>query len=245
MTDIRGFERTSRRRLLRMLGAGGVAAAGATAVAGCASGTGAASSNTVTGHSAGAAAGAPATRPSGPATLMIVRHAEKPPDSGNPRGIDANGDNDKHSLVVTGWARAGALVELFASTRNPPAAGLLKPDALYASLGGDSKSQRPMQTLLPLAARLGQNINTTFGKGSESNVAAELAARSGTTLVAWEHEAIPAIVAGLGTVDPTPPSKWPDGRFDMVWVFSATGPGWRFHQVPQLLLAGDSPNPIL
>jgi hypothetical protein len=154
VTDIRVFERTSRRRLLRMLGAGGVVA-GATAVAGCASGAGAASSNTVAGHSAGAAAGAPATRPSGPATLMVVRHAEKPPDSGYPRGIDADGDNDKHSLVVTGWARAGALVELFASTRNPPAAGLLKPDALYASLGGDSKSQRPMQTLLPLAARLG------------------------------------------------------------------------------------------
>lgn len=90
-----------------MLGAGGVVA-GATAVAGCASGAGAASSNTVAGHSAGAAAGAPATRPSGPATLMVVRHAEKPPDSGNPRDIDADGDNDKHSLVVTGWARAGA-----------------------------------------------------------------------------------------------------------------------------------------
>ena len=244
MTDARTFESTSRRRLLRVIGAGGVLATGATALAGCASGTGSASGNTVADHSTGAAASAPAARPSGPATLMIVRHAEKPPERGRPLGIDANGDNDKHSLVVTGWVRAGALVELFASARNPPTAGLLKPDALYASLGGDSKSQRPMQTLLPLAARLGQNINTRYGKGSEADVAAELAARSGTTLVAWEHEAIPAIVAGLGKVDPTPPGKWPDERFDMVWVFSATGSGWRFQQVPQLLLAGDSPNPI-
>jgi hypothetical protein len=30
----------------------------------------------------------------------------------------------------------------------------------------------------------------------------------------------------------------------MIWVFTRKGGGWAFTQVPQLLLAGDSPDPI-
>jgi hypothetical protein len=33
---------------------------------------------------------------------------------------------------------------------------------------------------------------------------------------------------------------WPDDRFDVVWVFTATDTGWRFDQVPELLLPGDA-----
>jgi hypothetical protein len=187
--------------------------------------------------------GPPSAGPS--ATLMIVRHAEKPLTDGPPGGVDADGRGDKHSLTTTGWARAGALVELFASTRNPPPPGLLRPDALYAAVRGDSESKRPMQTLLPLAARLGEAVNTTFGQGHEAGLAAELATRTGSTLVSWEHKAIATIVARLGPITPTPPAGWPDDRYDVVWVFTADGAGgWHFQQVPQLLLAGDSPNPI-
>ena len=34
------------------------------------------------------------------------------------------------------------------------------------------------------------------------------------------------------------------GRFDMVWVFDRQASGWTFSQVPQMVLAGDSPIPI-
>jgi hypothetical protein len=225
---------TSRRGLLRMIGSGGLVA-GAATLAGCAAG-----------HSgAAAAAGAPsAAAVAGPATLMIVRHAEKPPGSGSQLGVDEDGTNDKHSLITTGWARAGALVELFASARNAPPAGLLKPATLYAQLGGDGKGQRAAETLTPLAARLGQRIVTTFRKGEEAKLADELRTLSGPTLLAWEHKGIPEIVAHLGKVDPAPPSSWPRNRFDLVWVLTANGSGWRFQQVPQLLLAGDSPDPV-
>ena len=40
------------------------------------------------------------------------------------------------------------------------------------------------------------------------------------------------------------PQEWPDDRFDVVWTFTRDGTGWRFAQVPQLLLAGDRPDPI-
>jgi len=42
------------------------------------------------------------------------------------------------------------------------------------------------------------------------------------------------------------PQTWPDDRFDLVWVFepAPTPGGFRLHQVPQLLLAGDRAYPI-
>jgi hypothetical protein len=123
-----------------------------------------------------------------PATVMIVRHAEKPP--------------------------------------------------------GNGKGQRSLQTLQPLAARLEQRVLTTFSVGEEAKLGAELRKRTGATLLAWEHGTIPEIVAHLGAVDPAPPKQWPDSRFDVVWALTRAGAGWTFHQVPQLLLAGDSPDPI-
>ena len=53
--------------------------------------------------------------------IMIIRHAEKPPDSGGPFGVTAGGEKDAESLIIQGWQRAGALACLFA-----PRAGLCK-----------------------------------------------------------------------------------------------------------------------
>ncbi len=71
-----------------------------------------------------------------------------------------------------------------------------------------------------------------------------MAQRSGTTLICWERTAIADIVAHLGTVTPKPPATWPDDRFDVVFVFTRSGSGWAFTQVPELLLPGDKPSPI-
>ena len=49
------------------------------------------------------------------AWIMLIRHAEKPRHpSGSPHGVNPDGQEDPHSLTVTGWMRAGSLVELFA-----------------------------------------------------------------------------------------------------------------------------------
>jgi hypothetical protein len=45
-------------------------------------------------------------------------------------------------------------------------------------------------------------------------------------------------------VKPKPPSEWPDDRFDVIWTFTRTDDGWRFAQIPEDLLPGDSTEPI-
>src|SRR4051794_27889179 len=74
--------------------------------------------------------------------IMIIRHAEKPLPSNRSRGITAGGRRDKRSLTVTGWQRAGALVELFAPSRGVPLEGLRRPDCIYCSAAERGGSRR-------------------------------------------------------------------------------------------------------
>ena len=176
---------------------------------------------------------------------MIIRHAEKPIHSDGPRGITPDGEDDKHSLTVNGWIRAGALVGLFAPPCGERPAGLCRPDT-YLRPGPARKAtandrSRPS---LPLAARLGLDVITRYATGDEARLAKELSARPGATLVAWKHEAIHTIAEHLGEVTPAPPANWPGDRYDVVWTFTRNGDGWRFAQVPQMLLPGDLPYPI-
>jgi hypothetical protein len=188
----------------------------------------------------GAAAAVPATIGAAqPDVVMIIRHGEKPPDSGKPYGITADGVKDSSSLTVQGWQRAGGLADLFSG------GGKVRvPDAIYAVDHSDGKHLRMSQTVTPLAGKLGVSLDTTYAEGDEAALAAAVAKRTGTTLICWEHSAIADIVANLGAITPQPPSNWPDDRFDMVFVFTRSGSGWAFTQVPELLLPGDKPSPI-
>lgn len=179
--------------------------------------------------------------------IMVVRHAEKPADPPPPHGFDAGGDHDKESLTTDGWQRAGALACLFAPARGPlQSASLSTPRYIYASGTPDGGSLRPQQTVTPLASLLGLALDTSFAKGQETEMVADAMARDGVVLIAWQHEAIPGIANQILGNDTTAPQKWPGSRFDLVWVFDLdAGSGtYAFTQVPQLLLAGDSPDVI-
>jgi hypothetical protein len=180
--------------------------------------------------------------------IMIIRHAEKPADNPPPQGVNANGDADPESLIPLGWQRAGALASLFAPVRGPlQAPELATPQAIFAAgVGKHSHSERPTQTVTPLAARLGLQINGDYLKGDESAMVAAALAQQGVVLIAWQHEAIPGIANQIVGNTTTVPQTWPGERFDLVWVFDwdAGAGAYLFTQVPQLLLAGDSPDPI-
>jgi len=176
--------------------------------------------------------------------IMIIRHAEKPKRSGNANAITPDGGYDKHSLTVAGWMRAGALAALIAPHSGEPPAGLHRPDAVYGPAYEEGRSKRSVQTVTPLAARLGIDVVTRYAAGDEAGLAEELRTRPGATLVAWKHSGIPKIAEHLGHVTPTPPLRWRGSRYDVVWTFTRNGSGWRFAQIPQMLLPGDLPYPI-
>jgi len=179
--------------------------------------------------------------------IMIIRHAEKPPGSGEPFGVTAQGDQDVESLIVQGWQRAGALACFFAPTNGPlQDAELATPQFLFASeskSGGGS--ERPVQTITPLASKLGLTPKT-HKKSDIDKVAADAMACGGTALICWQHEDITSIANVIVGNQTTVPQKWPGDRFDVVWVFDlgTSSTSYSFNQVPQCLLAGDSPDPI-
>ena len=160
-----------------------------------------------------------------------------------------DGTPNPEALTVIGWQRAGALVGLFA----PPGGDfadphLATPQAIYASGGAHhSASLRSRQTVTPLAAKLALPLNTAFPKGNEAALVQAAKTIGGVVLIAWEHEAIPAIAQLILGGSQGVPQSWPGERFDLVWVFDRpVGNGiWSFTQVPQRLLAGDSADPIL
>jgi hypothetical protein len=184
-------------------------------------------------------------------TILLIRHAEKPNGDGV-AGVDTNGANDDRSLTPRGWQRAGAWAELFAPSLAEPA--LPRPTAIFASApishhhGDDegSKSRRPLETITPLAAKLGIGVNQTYSKGNESELAQAISALEGVTLVCWQHEVMLEIARALVPAPAGLPASWPPNCFNVILKFSrgAQGAPWKFEQIVPALLDGDQTSRI-
>jgi hypothetical protein len=185
---------------------------------------------------------------------MIIRHAEKPSDN-TLKGVLLDGTHDPEALTVQGWQRAGALATLFAPARGPLQNQVLAtPQTIIASWTSVKKgSQRPVETIGPTALKLDLTPQT-FPKTAVSQAVEAALTVNGAVLICWQHEGIPTLATTIAsltnlTVNPTPPStwpppQWPGARYDLVWVFDLVTSNqtstWKFAQVPQLLLSGDS-----
>ena len=173
-----------------------------------------------------------------PGRILLIRHGEKP--EGSAEGVDARGRADDHSLTAVGWQRARALVGLFAPTDGHLRPGLIRPTRIYAAGATDGhEGARTRETVAPLAAALGVPVTTTYARDDEEELAEQVASGGGPTLISWQHKGIPDLVDAFPGVSPTPPDRWPDDRFDVVWTLTRTATRRRIAQLPELVMPGD------
>lgn len=146
------------------------------------------------------------------ATVLIIRHAEKP-------------DTGKH-LAPAGVQRALAYVSFFRSLKLD--AHPVKLDHLFAAQESKN-SDRCRETLLPLSNALHLKIHSSFDL-SEAGRLANKARRtySGeTVLICWHHGAIPELLKAFGADPKTllPRGMWPDDVFGWLIVLRYDGQG--------------------
>ncbi|WP_256752896.1 flagellar basal body-associated protein FliL [Mesorhizobium sp. Mes31] len=163
------------------------------------------------------------------ATVLIIRHAEKP-DSGM-------------GLSPTGEARAQAYVGYFQHlTLNGVA---FRPDTLIATADSPN-SARERLTLAPLSQALGIPIDLRFSNKDIAGLVHALTseAHRKSVLIAWHHGTLPQIIEALGG-DPhavMPDGYWPENVFDAVVVLRYNHDG-KFIPGSEQLIHEDFANP--
>jgi len=146
---------------------------------------------------------AQAENPLSDATILIIRHAEKP-EVGT-------------GLSPEGEARAQAYVHYFQNFRVKSEA--MKFDYLVAAIDSDH-SQRSRLTLEPLSTAIGLKPDLRFQAKRPQELARELRSRQHgkAILICWHHKEIPELLKSLGA-DPDhllPGGEWPAQQFG--WV---------------------------
>ena len=164
-----------------------------------------------------------------PAQVILLRHAEKP--------------DDEFDLQLTerGRERARALVSFFTTAPALTNTGL--PSLLFATkMTRTGKSQRPRETLEPLAAQLKLTIQTPYlaadYRALAHHVLTSPECDGKTVVICWVHEYLPELAAAFG-IKPTPPA-WKSRVFDRVWVIRWHEERPELQILPQRLLPGDA-----
>lgn len=132
-------------------------------------------------------------------TVYLIRHGEKPSDGGN--GLSAQGMQRAQCLVNVFGASSGYDIEYIIAEQPK----------------SDGSRERPLETVQPLANKLGLSVDTSCTK-TDSECVADLVnnySGSGNILICWEHGELTDIVAALG--DSNPP-EYPDDAFNIIWT---------------------------
>lgn len=164
--------------------------------------------------------------------VLIIRHGEKPGDPAADKATDGP------DLSPRGFERADALASYVPQTFG-------RPDFLFATQRG-KHSNRPVETVTPLAQTIGAEINDKHADDGYQKVADDIRGHSKyagkLVLICWHHGKIPELTTALGGIVPQDP--WPGTVFDRVWSLeipnSSNGHGIPVQNIPQRLLPGDS-----
>ncbi|CAL5223527.1 g6059 [Coccomyxa viridis] len=182
--------------------------------------------------------------------FIFIRHGEKPPK-------DENGKETSDDLSQQGYFRAANLHQVFGKGSTP--SGYNTPDVIYAmkSQPKSDASNRPFETVEPLAVALGMKptedqrtqeapgvnvFDNCFEVDQHTELKHDVIERceSGeyeekTIMFCWEHKNIPYIVAkfGFAKKDLTwglNPKRGKDEHknFTAIWVFTPTNAGLDF-----------------
>ena len=133
--------------------------------------------------------------------VLIIRHAE---DGASDRG-----------LTPVGEKRAEAYKNYFLNFAVD--SKRLEPNVVFAAKDS-KKSHRPRLTVEPFAKAANLKIDTRFGNGQTTDLAADLRAnqQGKVILICWRHPYIPALLQALGAnpQDFLPKGKWPQSVYD-------------------------------
>jgi broad specificity phosphatase PhoE len=135
--------------------------------------------------------------------ILLMRHAEKPDDP-----LDPN-------LSPAGRERAEKLVRYIPETFGKPA-------WLFAS-AISKHSQRPFETIDPLAKSIDVPIDTSFADQDYAALAQELAANprydGKLILICWHHGNIPPLAHALKAKHGDYPNPWDPNVFNLILSF--------------------------
>jgi hypothetical protein len=157
-----------------------------------------------------------------PASLVLLRHAEKPLEESDPH------------LSSAGAVRAEWLATWLATASD--VAGDGPPEVLVAARSTPhGHGLRTRETLEPTSRRLSIPIHTPQASKDYAALARWLLTsrecRGKRVVVCWTHEFLPQLAAALGRAPQ--PAPWHGGDFDRVWRvrWEAGRPRWEeFHQ---------------
>lgn len=139
----------------------------------------------------------------GPSRIILMRHADK---------TDAP---DNEDLSDAGMARAEHLV-----TYIPQSFG--KPDYIIAT-AHSKHSNRPGETVTPLANALGLKVQHDFENDDFEDLADEIFSnpeyKGKTLVICWHHGNLPAIAALLGAPPGSYPDPWPENAYNIILDF--------------------------
>jgi len=144
-----------------------------------------------------------------PAAIYLMCHAEKP-----------DSHDDSH-LSEAGKARAQKLVSYF-----PRLVGKASLDYIFAT-APPKHSNRPVETVAPLAHSRGVSINDSYTDAEYRALAQVIRSQDAyagkTILICWHHEILPALAQRLGATGA--PTQWPGSSFDRIWKLTYSRDG--------------------
>jgi hypothetical protein len=137
--------------------------------------------------------------------ILLMRHAEKPPQSDNPY------------LSAIGSARAQALPKRIAGILNGSV------DFIFAAKPS-AHSVRPLETVTTQAQSSQLEVKDSYGDKDYGELANHLSSEAMYTdkniVVCWHHDMIPDFAKALGAPVPSMfVSKWPADEFNRIFSF--------------------------